>query len=610
MVAGVRRLLSLLEPGLRRQWFALLPLSALCALLEAAGALAVYGLIRVIGDPASGERAPALFAASPGGVASEVALLAGVLAVFYLAKNGLSALLAVRRNRVASRSIAALSARLFRAYLKAPYARHLRRNSAELVRNATDSCEVAFESVAKALLVVATELLVLTGLVLVLLVAAPWITLLSIALLFAGLALVLRLTQRSLDAWGRRAEERKVESIRRVQQSLGGLRELKVMGRGEFFGQQFAQLQDELAALRERGMNLVSAPPLLIETGFVLSMLVVVVLLVAQGEDAGGGANAGVLPLLGLYAYAGFRAIPSMHRISMNFNFARFGLAAVENLERDLADFESEPDAETPPLVEELSDQLSDQEPAVFAEEISLEKVSFQYEGASSLALDSIDLRIARGESLGVVGRTGSGKSTLVDLLLGLLSPSDGRVAVDGRDIGSALAGWQSQLGYVPQDVYLMDDTLLRNVARGFADDEIDTPRVERAVARAQLAEFVRNLPDGLQTVVGERGVRLSGGEVQRVAIARALYHEPQLIIFDEATSSLDPATEAELTAAIERLHADEAGVTLVTVTHRIATVAGCDRLVFLEQGRLAGEGRYADLVAENSAFRAMLGEV
>ena len=606
MVAGVRRLLSLLEPGLRRQWFSLLPLSALCALLEAAGALAVYGLIRVLGDPASGERAPALFAASPGGVASEVALLAGVLAVFYLAKNGLSALLAVRRNRVASRSIAALSARLFRAYLNAPYARHLRRNSAELVRNATDSCEVAFESVAKALLVVATELLVLTGLVLVLLVAAPWITLLSIALLFAGLALVLRLTQRSLDAWGRRAEERKVESIRRVQQSLGGLREIKVMGRGEFFGQQFAQLQDELAALRERGMNLVSAPPLLIETGFVLSMLVVVVLLVAQGEDAGGGATAGVLPLLGLYAYAGFRAIPSMHRISMNFNFARFGLAAVENLERDLADFESEPDAETSSLAE----QLSDQAPAAFAKEISLEKVSFQYEGASSLALDSVDLRIARGESLGVVGRTGSGKSTLVDLLLGLLSPSDGRVAVDGRDIGSALAGWQSQLGYVPQDVYLMDDTLLRNVALGFADDEIDTPRVERAVARAQLAEFVRNLPDGLQTVVGERGVRLSGGEVQRVAIARALYHEPQLIIFDEATSSLDPATEAELTAAIERLHADQAGVTLVTVTHRIATVAGCDRLVFLEQGRLAGEGRYADLVAENSAFRAMLGEV
>ena len=474
------------------------------------------------------------------------------------------------------------------------------------MRNATDSCEVAFESVAKALLVVATELLVLTGLVLVLLVAAPWITLLSIALLFAGLALVLRLTQRSLDAWGRRAEERKVESIRRVQQSLGGLRELKVMGRGEFFGQQFAQLQDELAALRERGMNLVSAPPLLIETGFVLSMLVVVVLLVAQGEDAGGGATAGVLPLLGLYAYAGFRAIPSMHRISMNFNFARFGLAAVENLERDLADFESEPDAETSSLAE----QLSDQAPAAFAKEISLEKVSFQYEGASSLALDSVDLRIARGESLGVVGRTGSGKSTLVDLLLGLLSPSDGRVAVDGRDIGSALAGWQSQLGYVPQDVYLMDDTLLRNVALGFADDEIDTPRVERAVARAQLAEFVRNLPDGLQTVVGERGVRLSGGEVQRVAIARALYHEPQLIIFDEATSSLDPATEAELTAAIERLHADQAGVTLVTVTHRIATVAGCDRLVFLEQGRLAGEGRYADLVAENSAFRAMLGEV
>jgi ABC-type multidrug transport system fused ATPase/permease subunit len=332
-------------------------------------------------------------------------------------------------------------------------------------------------------------------------------------------------------------------------------------------------------------------------------------LLVARGGDGGAGDNtAGVLPLLGLYAYAGFRAIPSMHRISMNFNFARFGLAAVENLERDLAYFEAVeggPDGE-PVSLGAQPDVLPQ---AVSADEIALEKVSFQYEGASTLALDSIDLRVVRGESVGVVGRTGSGKSTLVDLLLGLVSPTHGRVAVGGRDIREALAGWQSQLGYVPQDVYLMDDTLERNVALGFADVEIDTLRVERALARAQLGDFVHRLPDGLQTIVGERGVRLSGGEVQRVAIARALYLEPQLIIFDEATSSLDAATEAEVTAAIERLHADEARVTLVIVSHRISTVARCDRLIFLEQGRLAGEGSYADLVAENSAFRAMLGE-
>jgi ATP-binding cassette, subfamily B, bacterial len=236
--------------------------------------------------------------------------------------------------------------------------------------------------------------------------------------------------------------------------------------------------------------------------------------------------------------------------------------------------------------------------------EVEFDDVRFAYPGRPKLpTLNGISFRAAPGETIAIVGPSGAGKSTLVDLLLGLLEPTAGRITVDGRDIVSALGSWQRHIGYVPQEPFLLDDTIRRNVAFGIADAEVDDRRVTTALRRAQLGEFVAGLRDGLDTLLGERGTRLSGGQRQRVAIARALYHDPEVLVFDEATSALDTTTERELIDSLEALRGVK---TLVVIAHRLSTVRRCDRLALLRDGRLAAVGSYDELIERDAAFRAM----
>jgi ABC-type multidrug transport system fused ATPase/permease subunit len=222
-----------------------------------------------------------------------------------------------------------------------------------------------------------------------------------------------------------------------------------------------------------------------------------------------------------------------------------------------------------------------------FQTEIRLANVNFTYPSAAAPALRDLRLRISKGEAVGFVGPSGSGKSTLVDVVLGLLTPGTGQVLVDNKDIQGNLRAWQDQIGYVPQSIYLTDDTLRRNVAFGLPDREIDEAAVSRAVRAAQLEEFVEGLPKGLDTIVGERGIRLSGGQRQRIGIARALYHDPAVLVLDEATSALDTVTERDVMQAVSALHGNK---TVLIVAHRLSTVANCDRLYRLEQGRIEAE--------------------
>jgi ATP-binding cassette subfamily C protein len=242
-------------------------------------------------------------------------------------------------------------------------------------------------------------------------------------------------------------------------------------------------------------------------------------------------------------------------------------------------------------------------EPIRFTRTIALERVSYTYEGEPEPVLSDVSLAIAKGESVGIVGPSGAGKSTLVDLLLGLLTPTAGRITVDGRDIATALRSWQRHIGYVPQEPFILDDTVRRNVAFGLSDAEIDDRRVMAALRLAQMTDVVAALPDGLDTMLGERGTRLSGGQRQRVAVARALYHEPEVLVFDEATSALDTPTERELIAALEALRGVK---TVVVIAHRLGTVRRCDRLAVLRDGRLAAVGPYDELMARDPGFRAM----
>lgn len=591
MLGSIRKCWLLLTPRQRWWWAVLIPLAVVSAAMEALGAAAVFALIKVITDPGVVSTWPLLsrWAPPPAGDTKSIVVMATVtVAAFQVVKNIVLAAVAALEGRVITDSVTAFSTRMLKGYLSLPFEFHFRRNSSELICNITDSADQALRVVLSSIIAATSEAFIVAGIVVVLLITAPMVALIAVGVLFALLLLALRLTRRAMTEWGAQEHDLKRLTLETLRQTLGGLKEVKLRGRERFFYDRFARQQGGLMRLRHLSGALSVASRLLIETVFVCGTLLVVVLVTLRGVGTG------VVALLGLYAYAGFRIIPSVNRILMHLGNIRYGTPAIEGLYGDLLIFRDSP-------VEVL--ESGDAGTVRFVDRLVVERVSYTYEGAHAPALQEIDLTIRRGESVGIVGPTGAGKSTLIDLLLGLLRPSTGRITVDGVDMLTRLKAWQRKIGYVPQAVYLIDDTLRRNIAFGQLDEEIDERRLEAAVQMAQLHDVVAALPLGLATVVGERGIRLSGGERQRVAIARALYHEPELLVFDEATSALDNQTERELTRAIEALHGQK---TMLIIAHRLSTVRRCDRLVFLRDGRLAGLGSYDDLVEHNDDFRAM----
>jgi ABC-type multidrug transport system fused ATPase/permease subunit len=400
------------------------------------------------------------------------------------------------------------------------------------------------------------------------------------------LLLPLTLSRHATARWGQAVARLDAETLQTLQQSLGGVKEVKLSGRERFFLAQFDERVAGAGQLRTRYAVVASTLRMGVETVFVCGLLAVSLLLTLER-------GAAALPLLGLYAYAGFRVIPSANRIMMYISELRYSRAWIHDLRDDLAALP--PPAPAP----------GGAEPIRFTRAVALEGVSYTYADEADPVLVDVDLTIARGESIGIVGPSGAGKSTLIDLLLGLLTPTRGRITVDGRDVAGALRSWQRHIGYVAQEPFVLDDTLRRNVAFGVGDAEIDDQRVTAALRLAQLGEFVVGLPAGLDTMLGERGTRLSGGQRQRVAIARALYDEPEVLVFDEATSALDTPTERELIAALEALRGVK---TLVVIAHRLTTVRHCDRLAVLRDGRLAAVGPWDELLARDAGFRALAG--
>jgi ABC-type multidrug transport system fused ATPase/permease subunit len=287
-----------------------------------------------------------------------------------------------------------------------------------------------------------------------------------------------------------------------------------------------------------------------------------------------------IVPILGLFAAAAFRVMPSINRLLMATQTLNFNRSIIASVYRDF--LLDSPEVNGAQRVEP------------FAKQLELKDVSFKYPTAATPSLQNVSLVVRRGEAVGFVGPSGAGKSTLVDVILGLFAPTSGVVSVDGSDVQQNLRNWQNQIGYVPQAIYLTDDTLRRNVAFGLNDENIDDDLVREAIHLAQLQEFVANLPDGIQTVVGERGVRLSGGQRQRIGIARALYHKPSVLVLDEATSSLDTPTEHGVMEAVQALQGSK---TVIIVAHRLSTVEYCDRLYRIEDSRITEEGTFAEVV-------------
>jgi ATP-binding cassette subfamily C protein len=559
-------------------------LALLVGVLETIGAFLIFGLLSLV--MGADQQVPFLMDLRERfSEASDERFLLGyaiTVTVFFVLRGGVFLVQIYTQNRLAHNAGVRLSARLLAGYLKMPYSSHLRTNSAELIRNVNHSVLQIVLFAFVPLVILGSEILLGFGLILALVIASPLTTgalVLFVSPLVVFLILGLR---RGMGRLGQINEEMNKVVLQSLQEGLGSVRDIKLLGRSAFFEQRFATGRARLARAQYLRTTLAEVPRVLMET-----MLVVVILVfIAVATGTGRGVRE-ALPTLGLFGYAGVRLLPSVNRIVASANNLQFAGPAVSQIHSQLRAFEE-------------ADHADREEPVVtFDRELVVKDVSFGYD--THTVLDGISLTVKKGEAVGLVGPTGAGKSTLIDVMLALLSPMDGEVTVDGVSVHQSPARWQSMIGMVPQSVILIDDSIRRNVAFGLSDEEIDDEAIDDALVTAGLDDFVAELPRKLDTVVGERGVRLSGGQRQRIAIARALYRKPRLLIFDEATSALDNVTEGQV---IDRLRHRQ-DVTLLMIAHRLTTLRHCDKIIVLEDGRAVDEGTYESLVARNALFQA-----
>jgi ABC-type multidrug transport system fused ATPase/permease subunit len=385
-----------------------------------------------------------------------------------------------------------------------------------------------------------------------------------------------------------------VMKYKTATEALSGIKDLKIMGRERHLLERFAIQAQHYAHNNVIHGTIAQLPRYALEVmalGGVL--LMVLYYLGVKGESP-----SQTIPFLALYVYAGYRLLPALQQIFANLTTVRYNLAALDLLCRDLHEGGGAVDGEA------VLQHSAAAEPLPFSRECELRDLQFSYGGNQTPAIRGISLTIARNASIGLVGATGSGKSTLVDIIIGLLCPDSGQLLVDGAIVdGEMLVSWQRNFGYVPQHIYLTDDTVTRNIAFGVPDAEIDLAAVIRAARIANLHEFIeQQLPKGYDTVIGERGVRLSGGQRQRIGIARALYHDPAILIMDEATNALDGVTEEAVMEALGRLAGQK---TIIMIAHRLTTVKECDLVYILERGQIVSQGTYEELQQSSEWFQA-----
>ena len=464
-----------------------------------------------------------------------------------------------------------VAANLFRNYLSKPYSFHLQTNSSVLIRNLTTEINSFCQYVLMPILNLTSEVLVVLALLILLLFVEP-IPSLCLGLCLIGIASIFyRFTNSKVARWGKVRQVADEEKIKCLQQGFGGIKQIMLGQNLDYFLRIFQRPNIVSGLMTKKEYILQYLPKQFIEI-LAISGLVGVCLFMVLQERSG----LEVMAMLSLLATAGFRLIPSFSRILRNLQSIRFGWASVDVLTEEFGEVENR-------------DKIHFKEevvvPSSFTDNFRLKNIAFSYGQKTEELLSDINFEVKRGECIGIVGESGVGKSTLTNLLLGLVSPSSGIMEVDGCRIKAEnIRFWQQMIGYVPQEIYLLDDTIEHNIAFGINEAVIDHSQVREVVEKAGIPKFISSLDEGLNTKIGERGVRLSGGQRQRIGIARALYQNPQVLILDESTSALDEKTEKGI---LEELRLMKGKVTMIIVAHRQSTLQFCDRIYKMESGRL-----------------------
>lgn len=455
--------------------------------------------------------------------------------------------------------------RLLEAFLKRPYEYYLYAQSGEIIRVIQNDVAETY-SLLTTLLTFTTEGITTIALTLTIFVVDPLMTFFVAVMMGAVMTLIARGIKPVLQKEGLIRQKNIALTNKWLLQAINGIKEVKVTQKESFFQEQYSASGYKVIRAERKNSVWSQTPRLLIEMVSVCSMLTLIAILIYQGREM-----ESLIPALGAFAMAAIKLLPSANRIVGALNTIAYQEPALDKMLRNLEIFDDSKQGNEPTYLQkkELPNSSISLE-----QEIHLQSISYVYPNSSQKVLEHAEMHIPVGKSVGIVGTSGAGKTTAVDIMLGLLMPQEGHVLADNVDVQSNYSSWLSQIGYIPQSIFMLDDSIRANVAFGIPDEEIDDEKVWYALKEAQMEEFIKTLPEGIDTQIGERGVRLSGGQRQRIGIARALYPNPALLIFDEATSALDNETEAAIMESIHSLHGKK---TMVIIAHRLQTIEGCD---------------------------------
>lgn len=563
--------------------------------LEGLGIGAVLPFLSILTDPSGPrgqwvlEQLGALFGVTD--PTSAVFVAAGSLLALYVVKNAfLLATDYARFKFVFSRHVE-VATRLFEGYMRRSYEAHMQQSTAEVMRNIDHEVRFVFINVFLPMLVILIEGLTALAICAALLLVNPLMTLVVATLLVGvSVSFYLVVRRRTIEL-GKQQQRQQARMFKWIDEGIHAFKEIRVGHKEPHFVSGFEQSGREFADAMSFYQTVKVVPLRLIEVLGIGTILLVVTVAVAQGKEA-----ASVLPELGLFVAAGVRLMPSTNRMVSAVTTVRHFYPALEVVAADLQAVTADKVATGPSA-----------EPRADWSQVRFEGVTYRYPDTSAPAVDGVSFELKRGESVAIVGPSGAGKTTIADLLLGLLSPTTGRIVVGPNGNGQAQGApvpTVIPVGYVPQPGYILDDTVRRNVALGHHDREVDDARVKGALELAQLGDLLSSMPQALDTRLGRNGARVSGGQGQRLGIARALYEQPDILVLDEATSSLDNETEREVSDAIMNLSGKK---TLFVIAHRLSTVKRCDRILLLSDGRLVAEGTYDSLLQDSEEFRQLV---
>jgi len=593
----IKKIKIIIEPQEKWQILLLFASILLAALFQTLGVVSILPFMSIVMQPEiieSNRWLNWLYNSFGFSSVNSFIIFIGILMLFIIIIGNLtSALAAWLKVRFVWRKNHNISSALLKKYLSMPYVYFLTQNTADLSKNILSEVNVLTNGFILPLIEIMIKSFVAIGILSMLLFTNVYITILSVIIFGGSYALIYFYFHDKLKTNGAKRLKENKQRFKTAGEALSGIKDIKVMGREDFFYHRYLKHSLELSNLQAWSALIRQMPRYFLETiafGGIVTLVLYFIITTGNANEA--------IPTISFFAFAAYRLLPALQVVFASSTRIRFSQTTVNRI---IADLSEKSGFREQYLVYEKEPV----KPMSFNTSLQLKGASFNYPNTNEPVIHKINLSIQHNTSVGLVGPTGAGKTTLVDIILGLLTPQEGEFSVDGVKINeNNILNWQKNLGYVPQHIYLSDDTIMNNIAFGIPAEKIDRETVEQVARISNLHDFIiSELPNGYQTIVGERGIRLSGGERQRVGIARALYHDPEVLVLDEATSSLDGITESAVLSAINNVAKLK---TVIIIAHRLTTVKDCDIIYLIDKGKITAQGTYNELMSSSVSFRAM----